>query len=212
MTEEYLIPAGETETEIIVQKSRFIASINHAFSVDEARTYIKSIQQRYPDATHHVPAFLIGHGASVTAHCSDDGEPSGTAGRPILAVLQGSDLGDVVVVVTRYYGGINLGTGGLVRAYSLAAKEALLILPLAKKITTLVISLKMDYHWFEQVKLLLEKFEGKIMERKFAEHVYLGVMIIESIYPDLIQALSSLSHDTIQVGIIRPSEATIFPV
>ena len=212
MTEEYMIPASETEVEIVVQKSHFIASINHAFSIGEARAYIKSINQRYSDATHHVPAFLVGHGTSVTAHCSDDGEPSGTAGRPILAVLQGSDLGDVVAVVTRYYGGINLGTGGLVRAYSLAVKEALLILPLAKKITTLVISLKMDYHWFEQVKLLLEKFEGMIMESQFTEQVKLEVMIIESNYPDLIQALSSLSHDTIQADIIRPSEATVFPV
>src|SRR5574340_1436809 len=112
-----IIPAGERTTEITVVNSRFIADLSPVFSIDEARSFIARIKAKHPAASHHVPAFIIGHGASTTEHCSDDGEPAGTAGRPALAVLKGSGLGDVVVVVTRYFGGTKLGTGGLVRAW-----------------------------------------------------------------------------------------------
>ena len=99
-----------------------------------------------------MPAFLIGFGNSVTAHCNDDGEPSGTAGRPILAVLQGSGLGDIAVVVTRYFGGTKLGTGGLVRAYSDATKAVLAILPRAEKVPTTQCMLALPYNLLERVR------------------------------------------------------------
>ena len=107
----YFIPARETRTEIIVVNSRFIATAAPAFTVDEAKAFVARIRAEFADASHNVPAFVVGHGSSVIAHCSDDGEPSGTAGRPALAVLQGSGLGDAAVV-TRYFGGTKLGTGG----------------------------------------------------------------------------------------------------
>ena len=128
---QYPIPARRTRTEIEVLRSRFIATAAPVFSVDEARDFVNSVKDEFADASHNVPAFLVGYGPSVTAHCSDDGEPSGTAGRPALAVLQGSGLGDIAVVVTRYFGGTKLGTGGLVRAYGDAVKAVLAILPLA---------------------------------------------------------------------------------
>jgi uncharacterized YigZ family protein len=121
----YPIPSSEVRVEIKVANSRFIATLAPAFSVDEARAFINRIKEEFSDASHNVPVFLIGHGDSVTAHCSDAGEPSGTAGRPALAVLQGSGLGDVVVVITRYFGGTKLGTGGLVRAYSDSVRAVL---------------------------------------------------------------------------------------
>ena len=99
MMKRYPIPAGEAQAEIEILKSRFIATLKPVFSVEEARAFIKTVRSRYSDASHNVPAFLIGYGSSVTAHCNDDGEPSGTAGRPMLAVLKGCGLGDVVVVV-----------------------------------------------------------------------------------------------------------------
>ncbi len=110
-----------------MSNSRFIAHLAPAASVEEAKAFIDQIRAEYADATHNVPAYVIGYGASVTAHCNDDGEPAGTAGRPILAVLQGSGLGDVVLVVTRYFGGTKLGTGGLVRAYTEAAQAVLAV-------------------------------------------------------------------------------------
>ncbi len=103
--DQRLVPLAPVETEIRVVNSRFIASLSPANSVEEAREFVAETKKRFPDATHHVPAFVIGHGQSIITHCTDDGEPSGTAGRPALAVLQGSGLGNVVVVVTRYFGG-----------------------------------------------------------------------------------------------------------
>ena len=102
--------------------SRFIATISPADDVEAARAFIHRVRQEFPDASHHVPAFVIGGGNTCTEFCSDDGEPSGTSGRPLLAVLKGSGLGNVAVVVSRYFGGTLLGTGGLVKAYSEAGK------------------------------------------------------------------------------------------
>jgi len=143
--EKYFIPAGPAEAVLRVVNSRFIASLSPTFSVEEARNFHKNIRLRFPDAIHHVPAFVIGHGRSIITHCSDDGEPSGTAGRPALAVLQGSGLGDVAVVVTRYFGGTKLGTGGLVKAYGDAVREVLKLVRRAVKIPTVTAGLEMPY-------------------------------------------------------------------
>ena len=98
------------------------------------RNSLQELKLEFRDASHNVPAFVIGHGQSIITHCNDDGEPSGTAGRPALAVLQGSGLGDAVVVVTRYFGGTKLGKGGLVRSYGDAVRSVLKLTPLAQKI------------------------------------------------------------------------------
>ena len=113
---QFLVPAYEIRRETLVANSKFITTIAPARSVEEARILINKVQKEFPDASHHVTAFIIGYGVSQTAHCSDAGEPAGSAGRPTLAVLQGSGLGDVVVVISRYFGGTKLGVGGLVRA------------------------------------------------------------------------------------------------
>src|SRR5512136_3192018 len=118
----YPVPLNELRRELTISNSRFISTLAPAFSVDEARAFIQRIKAEFPDASHHVPVYLIGHGDTEIAHCSDAGEPSGTAGRPALAVLRGSGLGDVVVVVTRYFGGTKLGTGGLVKEYTESAQ------------------------------------------------------------------------------------------
>ncbi len=129
MTEQKLIPARRIETEFIDRNSRFITNAGPVFSVSDAQGFINWVKNKYPDASHHVPAYIIGHGNAILVHCSDDGEPSGTAGRPALAVLQGSGLGDIAVVITRYFGGTKLGTGGLVRAYSDSVRQVLNELP-----------------------------------------------------------------------------------
>ena len=108
----YPIPASETRIEMKVKNSRFIATAAPVFSVDEAKAFIARVRDEFSDASHNVPAYQVGFGPSTIAHCSDDGEPSGTAGRPMLAVVRGSGLGDIAVVVTRYFGGTKLGTGG----------------------------------------------------------------------------------------------------
>lgn len=208
----YRIPGNEIESEIVVLKSRFIASIAPAFSVDEAKTFIKGIKFRYPDATHHVTAYIIGHPPSTIAHSSDDGEPSGTAGRPALAVLQGSGLGDIVAVVTRYYGGINLGTSGLVRAYSTAVKEALTILPLAQKIPTITVALTLDYKWYDPLLVLISKFKGEIQDKDFSEDVTIRVQFSDTQWKEFEGAFHDLSNAAIKTNIIKHDTDTIMPI
>src|SRR5215216_7189866 len=125
----YLVPLHEIRRELIVVNSRFIATLVPAFNIDEARSFLARIRHEFGDASHNVPAYIIGGGNTVTEYFSDDGEPSGTAGKPTLMVLRGSGLGDVAVVITRYFGGTLLGTGGLVRAYGAAVKAVLALLP-----------------------------------------------------------------------------------
>ena len=212
MSSRYPIPAAETRVEIEVKNSRFIATAAPVFSVDEAKEFIKRIKQEFSDAAHNVPAFVVGYGSSVTAHCNDDGEPSGTAGRPALAVLQGSGLGDVAVVVTRYFGGTKLGTGGLVRAYSNAVKAVLDVLPRAEKVPTHTVMLALPYNLFERVKLLVEAGNGRVLDETFAADITLTIQFVVEKFPGFQEALTELSHGSLEAEIIETNEATIMPL
>lgn len=145
----YLIPAAETSAQITDRGSRFLAVCACVESVADARAFLADIRKRYADASHHVYAFAVGHGASVTHGMSDDGEPSGTAGRPVLAVVQGSGLGDVIVVVMRWFGGTKLGTGGLVRAYTKTSQDVLAATPTARQVQTATIIMRLPYDRYD---------------------------------------------------------------
>ncbi len=173
----YPIPAQTARIETLVINSRFIATAGRADTVDAAKRFIQAIRAEMPDATHHVYAFKVGYGSTLIEGMSDDGEPSGTAGPPVLAVLRGADLGDVVVVVTRYFGGTKLGTGGLVRAYSDAARQVLAALPIELKIEKRTIGLTVPYHFFERVRLLLEAHRAVIEDQEFSTEVTLYATI-----------------------------------
>lgn len=122
----YLIPASTSEREIVIKKSRFIARVVHVQDRSEVNLAVAQSRLEYPDARHHCWAYLLGSPADArNAGMSDDGEPSGTAGKPILNVLQHGELGDALVIVVRYFGGIKLGAGGLVRAYGAATQQVL---------------------------------------------------------------------------------------
>jgi uncharacterized YigZ family protein len=208
----YLIPAKETRTEMQVANSRFIATIAPVFSVDEAKAIIARVKEEFADASHNVPAFVIGHGASVTAHSNDDGEPSGTAGRPALAVLQGSGLGDAVVVVTRYFGGTKLGTGGLVRAYGDAVRAVLEVTPRAEKVPTHTVMIVLPYSHFENVRRVIEAHHGIILDEDFAVDVTLTCQFTVSGFAAFQAALQELSHGSLQAEIIGTDEASIMPI
>jgi uncharacterized YigZ family protein len=209
---EKIIPAHEVQTEIEVSNSRFIATGAPAFSVEEAREVIARVKDEFPDATHNVPAFLIGHGSSVTAHCHDDGEPSGTAGRPALAVLQGSGLGDVVVVVTRYFGGTKLGTGGLVRAYGDAVRALLEVLPRARKVPTHTVLIVAPYPAYEPVAQAVEAHGGQILDQDFAVDVTLTARFPVDGFKAFQSALQELSAGQIEAEVVDTQEATIMPL
>ena len=210
--DRYPIPAKETRVEIIVVNSRFIATAAPVFSVDEAKTFIARIRGEFSDASHNVPAYLVGYGSSVTAHCRDDGEPGGTAGRPALAVLRGSGLGDVAVVVTRYFGGTKLGTGGLVRAYSDAVREVLAVLPRAAKIPTHITMMAVPYPLFERVRLTVKAHKGQILDEDFAADVTVTARFDVDQFQAFQASLQELSSGRVQAEIIETDEATIMPI
>jgi uncharacterized YigZ family protein len=205
----YPIPAREARVEIEVENSRFIATLAPAFSVEEARQFIQKVKAEFSDASHNVPAFVIGHGSSITAHCHDDGEPSGTAGRPALAVLQGSGLGDAVVVVTRYFGGIKLGTGGLVRAYGDAVRAILEAAPRAVRMPVDVVMLELPYSLFERVRLLVGEHRGEIAAQDFGADVTLTVEFPQGYLETFQTALSELTHGSLQVELIETIEKIV---
>ncbi len=206
------VPAGEARIEMRVVNSRFIATITPVVTVDKAKEFIQRIKEEYSDASHNVPAFIIGHGPSTVAHCSDDGEPSGTAGRPALAVLKGSGLGDVAVVITRYFGGTKLGTGGLVRAYSDAVREVLAVVPLAEKVPTYRVNLSIPYNLYEQTKNLIQEYEGLAVDEVFAADITLSIQFRESRFAGFQDALRELSHGALAAEIQDSSPDTIMPI
>jgi uncharacterized YigZ family protein len=212
MTSRLLIPATETRVEMKVLNSRFVATAAPAFTVDDARAFIQRIRAEFADASHNVPAYLVGHGQSVIAHCHDDGEPSGTAGRPMLAVLQGSGLGDVAVVVTRYFGGTKLGTGGLVRAYGDAVKEVLAALPRAEKVPTHTVIVEFPYTLVERIRLLIQAHGGEVLDEIFAAEVLLTARFTVDRYDAFQNALREMSHGQLEALIVETNEATIMPL
>lgn len=172
MSDKYYRPASQRHrTEIMVINSRFITTVQRATTVTEARDFISTVRDEMPGANHHVYAFCIGYGNSITEGMSDDGEPSGTSGPPTLAVLRGRDIGDVALVTTRYFGGTKLGTGGLVRAYTEAAQTALATLPLVYKAPKTQLGLDISYSNYEPVKRLIEQYEATIDDELFGGDV-----------------------------------------
>src|SRR3990172_540509 len=160
MPAPYLVPAEEIRRDQVVVNSRFIATLAPVANTDEARAFIARIRREFSDATHNVPAYIIGGGNNLTDYCSDDGEPSGTAGRPALAVLRGSGLGDVAVVITRYFGGTLLGKGGLVRAYTESTQMAVNAVRRARRQQVHVAMLALPYNLLERVRILVHKYQG----------------------------------------------------
>ena len=202
----YPVPATETRRELTISNSRFISSLAPVFSVDEAKAFILRIKAEFPDASHNVPLYIIGHGASEIAHCSDAGEPSGTAGRPALAVLRGSGLGDIAVVVTRYFGGTKLGTGGLVRAYSEAVRLVVDAVPRAEKVLTHTLMLVFPYTYLERVRLLVVAQDGKVLDEDFAADVTLTARLRVEKLPDFQASLSELTNGKVQAEIIETKD------
>ena len=207
-----MIPAKETRIEMTVVHSRFIATAGPAFTVEAARAFVARIKDEFADASHNVSAYLVGHGSTVIAHATDDGEPSGTAGRPALAVLQGSGLGDVAAVVTRYFGGTKLGTGGLVRAYGDAVREVLAALPRAMRVPTDTLSFEAPYSLYDRACLLIEAHHGQILSQDFAVQVRVAVRLASQRASAFAAALRELSNGMIDAKRVESDEATIVPV
>lgn len=180
--------------EIIEKKSRFIANVAPASSEEEAVAFIDSIRKKYYDARHNCPAFIIGRNRELT-RCSDDGEPSGTAGKPILEVLLSEGVTNVVVVVTRYFGGTLLGTGGLVRAYTQAAKEGLADAGIATMRYGKELTIGIDYTDVGKVQYILANREIEIDASRYTQSVEFDVKIpaetVDSLTKEITEATAA---------------------
>lgn len=164
------------EGEIIEKKSRFIATVKIVHSEEEAVQFIESMKKKYWDATHNCSAYVIGERKELM-RCSDDGEPQGTAGRPMLDVLLGEDIYDVAVVVTRYFGGTLLGTGGLVRAYSKAVQEGLAQSIIIEQKYGVLLEVITDYNGIGKLQYLFGQEKMPIIESEYTDIVTLKVLI-----------------------------------
>ncbi|MBI9078868.1 MAG: YigZ family protein [Pseudodesulfovibrio sp.] len=168
MSKRYDIPSDFHRVENSIKRSRFIASAGHAPDIETARTFIADIKTEFPDATHNCWAYTTGPpGDTAQIGMSDDGEPHGTAGKPMLNVLLHGNVGEIVVVVTRYFGGTKLGTGGLVRAYSSMVQLNLDTLATREKIDTLTVSATIPYPAVTLLKRMLPGFEAEILDENF---------------------------------------------
>lgn len=182
------------EGEIIEKKSRFIATVATVHSEEEALNFINGLKKKYWNASHNCSAFVIGERQELQ-RCSDDGEPQGTAGRPMLDVLLGEDVHDTAVVVTRYFGGTLLGTGGLVRAYSKAVQEGLRNSVIIEKIYGSKITITTDYNGIGKMQYLLGQRGIPIVDSEYTDVVKIHLLVEESMVDklraDVVEATSA---------------------
>lgn len=179
MLPSYLTVKGYGEHEIAIEKSRFIAHISRAETEEEAIEFIQSIKKKHWNATHNCSAYLIGE-HDLIQKANDDGEPSGTAGVPILEVLKKRKLKDTVVVITRYFGGIKLGAGGLIRAYGKATSEGLNATGIVERKLMQVVHVKVDYTWLGKLENELRASVYEIKEIHYLDAVEFEVFVEEA--------------------------------
>ena len=206
---EYLIPLYEIRREQVVVNSRFIATLAPVFSTEEARGFISRMKKEFADASHNVPAYIIGGGNTITEYFSDDGEPSGTAGRPALAVLRGSGLGDVAVVVTRYFGGTLLGTGGLVKAYTESTQMVVNAVGRGRRVPIHIAMIAIPYSLLERVRLLTTHNRGEVLDEDFAADITMTLQLPVDSFELFQNDLRELSSGRLSAEIIESREKVV---
>ena len=206
--QEYLVPTGFGEDEFTEKKSRFIGRIWPVESEEEALAMVQQMNKQYADAAHNCWAYIIKDGP---ARFSDNGEPGGTAGNPMMQVLQKEQLNNVLCIVTRYFGGILLGAGGLVRAYTKAAKIAVNAAGKSMKRVWSVLYVPCPYTYYERVKLEVAAFGGIIRTTEFTSEVELEILVAESQAQPFLDRLTDMSAATIE-GMETSKEYRAFPI
>ena len=193
----------------MVVNSRFIVTLAPVFNIDEARAFIARIKKEFADASHNVPAYIIGGGNTVTEFCSDDGEPAGTSGKPALAVLRGSGLGDVVVVITRYFGGTLLGTGGLVKAYTESTQLVVNAVERGRRVEVYVAMLAIPYNLLERVRLMVGRNSGEVLGEDFAGDITMTLQFPIEALDGFQKELQELSAGKLKVEVIETKETIV---
>ena len=201
---EYYIPATPVKYEEIIKKSRFIVSISHAETPENAKAFIKSVRDAYSHANHNCFAYMTCPPGHVNGTgMSDDGEPSGTAGKPMLGVLLNSNVGEIAAVVTRYFGGVKLGTGGLVRAYSGVLKNGLNLLETTLKIIRIPVFISVSYADIQTVKHLIDQFGAESENETFSETVEMLVLVRQGDETSFSNALQNMTKGRAVVNFLN---------
>lgn len=185
------------EGELIEKKSRFIATVRPAESEEEAIEFIASMKKKYWNATHNCFAFVIGENHQIQ-RCSDDGEPQGTAGRPMLDVLLGEDVHNTAVVVTRYFGGTLLGTGGLVRAYSRAVQEGLKGSRIIEKKIGSLLSIRTDYNGIGKIQYILGQRGLSVTNSEYTDMAVIETLVPQAQIKELKEAVTEATNGRAQ--------------
>ena len=193
MLPKYYTVKGDGENEIVIEKSRFIAHVARTETEEEAQEFIQNIKKAHWNATHNCSAYLIGEHDQIQK-ANDDGEPSGTAGVPILEVLKKKHLKDTVVVVTRYFGGIKLGAGGLIRAYSKATSEGINATGVVQRKLMRIISTKVDYTWLGKLENELRSSVYLIKEIHYLDNVVIDTYVEEEQTESFTQWMTELTN------------------
>ncbi len=177
--EEFITIEEDVETEVVEKKSKFIANLIYVDTIEKAELIIKNMKKKYFDARHNCIAYRVIENGRIIEKSSDDGEPSGTAGAPMLTILQKNNLANVLVVVTRYFGGILLGTGGLVRAYSESTLKAIEEATKIEKILGEELKVTLDYNHFENFKYYCKNNKITIINSQYTENVVCKIELEE---------------------------------
>lgn len=191
---------GEIVNELEINKSRFITYLKHTDNVDDAKDYVSYVKALHPSATHHVVAMTIGKTGEY-GQANDDGEPSGTAGLPTLDVFRKNDITNFTCVIVRYFGGVKLGAGGLVRAYSKSASTALKMLEITPIINYLGLYLSFDYSFMNIIENRLSKYE--IIKKQFSTDVTFIVRVPKDEVTGVCNQLISMTNNLIKIQILK---------
>lgn len=198
MLKEYRTILEPGTDEIIEKKSRFIGYIRHTETEEEANAFINEIRKKHFDARHNCFAYSV-DGQQQTIRFSDDGEPGGTAGKPILEVITGKGLCDVCIVVTRYFGGTLLGTGGLVRAYTDAAKACIDATDMVTKCLVVPMRLTTNYTDFGKVQYLLGSHNISVLDSEYGENVAVRIEVLVDDVPMIVKQLTEVTAARVQI-------------
>ena len=196
-------PGDGADVELEIKRSRFLTRIRRVTTEEQARAVVEERRSTYFDARHHCSAFVLGPDGR-TARSSDDGEPAKTAGTPALEVLQHSGLTDLIVVVTRYFGGVLLGTGGLVRAYTTATARALENAEVVTVRSVVELEVTVDYALYERAALLIQAAGAKLADPQFTDRVTLRWQMPEGTEPPLLEQLRELTRGGAEVSVSQP--------
>lgn len=199
MLVQYKTVAGYGEDEIVIERSRFIGYAQRATTEEEAVAFINMIKKKHWDATHNCSAFVIGENDQIQ-RSSDDGEPSGTAGKPILECIKKNGLKDTVVVVTRYFGGIKLGAGGLVRAYTAGTVTGLQAAGIVAHLLHQEISVTVDYHWWGKVENELRLLNSRVADTIYTDKVTVLIHVLHGEEDAFVLRMTDLTNGQAEIS------------